>query len=125
MAGISRKRDKGQKTAMRIRSILASRGMTLHQVSTESERLYGSQSQSFIPHTLYHSLETSSSFGPSLPQTIALSRISGYLLQDWLEVLGFDLDRIAGLQALLPLGRTRIIDPAFQRADAVTSNIEE
>ena len=33
MAGTIRERDAGQKTAARIRSILASRDLTLHQVS--------------------------------------------------------------------------------------------
>jgi hypothetical protein len=125
MAGTIRERDAGQKSAARIRSILASRGLTLHQVSAESERVYGSESPSCIPHTLYHSLATSRSFGPSLPQICALSRISGYRLEDWLAALGIDLDRIAGLQASLPLRRTRIIDPAFHRADVVMGGPEE
>lgn len=125
MAGTIRERDAGQKTAARIRSILASRDLTLHQVSAESERLYGSASPSCIPHTLYHSLASSPSFGPSLSQTCALSRISGYRLEDWLAALGIDLDRIAGLQASLPLRRTRIIDPAFHRADVVMGGPEE
>jgi hypothetical protein len=125
MAGTIRERDAGEKTAARIRSILASRGLTLHQVSVESERLYGLESPSCIPHTLYHSLVTSPSFGPSLPQTCALSRISGYRLEDWLAALGIDLDRIAGLQASLPLRRTRIIDFVFHRAGIVLGGPEE
>jgi len=125
MAGTIRERNAGQKTAARIRSILASRGLTLHQVSAQSERLYGSESPSCIPHTLYHSLATSPSFGPSLPQTCALSRISGYRLEDWLAALGIDPDRIAGLQASLPLRRTRIIDPAFHREDVVMGGPEQ
>ena len=91
MAGTIRERDAGQKTAARIRSILASRGLTLHQVSAESERLYGSESPSCIPHTLYHSLAESPFFGPSIAQICALSRISGYRIEDWLAALGIDL----------------------------------
>jgi hypothetical protein len=125
MAGTIRERNAGQKAAARIRSILASRNLTLHQVSAQSERLYGSESPSCIPHTLYHSLATSPSFGPSLPQTCALSRISGYRLEDWLAALGIDPDRIAGLQASLPLRRTRIIDPAFHREDVVMGGPEQ
>lgn len=125
MAGTLRERDAGQRTAARIRSILASRSLTLHQVSLETERLYGSESPSCIPHTLYHSLASSPSFGPSLPQTCALSRISGYRLEDWLVALGIDLNRIAGLQASLPLRRTRVIDPTFHRADVVMGGPEE
>jgi hypothetical protein len=125
MAGTIRERNAGQKAAARVRSILGSRGLTLHQVSVESERLYGSESPSCIPHTLYHSLATSPSFGPSLPQTCALSRISGYRLEDWLAALGIDLDRMAGLQASLPLRRTRIIDPAFHTAEIVMGVSED
>jgi hypothetical protein len=125
MAGTIRERDAGERTAARIRSILASRGLTLHQVSAESERLYGKESPSCIPHTLYHSLATSPSFGPSLPQTCALSRITGYRFEDWLVALGIDLARIAGLQASLPLRRTRIIDPAFHRENIVMGGTEE
>jgi hypothetical protein len=124
MAGTIRERDAGERTAARIRSILASRGLTLHQVSAESERLYGKESPSCIPHTLYHSLATSPSFGPSLPQTCALSRITGYRFEDWLVALGIDLARIAGLQASLPLRRTRIIDPAFHRENIVMGGTE-
>jgi hypothetical protein len=124
MAGTIRERDAGQKTAARIRSILASRGLTLHQASVESERLYGSESPACIPHTLYHSLASYRSFGPSLAQTCALSRISGYRLEDWLAALGFDLDGIAGLQASLALKRTRIIDPTFY-PDGIIADLED
>ena len=117
--------DSGVAAASRLRSILASCGLTLHQVSLESERLYGPESPFRIPHTLYHSLANSRFFGPSFPQTCALSRISGYQLEDWLEALGINLALLAGLQAALPFKRTRLIDPAPNRRDFVAHDLRE
>jgi transcriptional regulator with XRE-family HTH domain len=121
----SRVSDFGEKAASRLRSILASRGLTLHQVSLESERLYGPESPFRISHTLYHSLANSQSFGPSLPQICALSRISGYRPEDWLEVLGINLAVLGGLQAALPFRRTRLIDPALHGRDFVVHDLRE
>jgi hypothetical protein len=115
----NRVNDFGEKAASRLRSIFASRGLTLHQVSLESERLYGKESPFCIAHTLYHSLANSQSFGPSLPQICALSRISGYRFEDWLKALGMNLQLLGGLQAALPVKRTRLIDPAFNGRDIV------
>jgi hypothetical protein len=125
MVGTIRERDAGEKIAARIRSILASRDLTLHRVSAESQRLYGPSSPFCIPHTLYHSLQNSPLFGPSLAQTCALSRITGYRIEDWLAVLGIDLEIVAGLQAALPLKRTRLVDPPFEHIAFPTGDIEE
>jgi hypothetical protein len=103
--------------ASRIRFVLDSCGLTLHQVSRESERLYGAKSPFRIPHTLYHSVANSPSFTPSLPETCALSRITGYRFEDWLRTLGIDLRLLAALQAALPLKRTRVLDPALNGDD--------
>ena len=121
----SRVNDFGEKAVSRLRSIFASRGLTLHQVSLESERLYGPESPFRISHTLYHSLANSQSFGPSLPQVCALSRISGYQLEEWLEALGINLALLGGLQAALPFKRTRLIDPALHGRDFVVHDLRE
>jgi transcriptional regulator with XRE-family HTH domain len=118
-------REAGERTATRIRSILASRGLSLHQVAVESQRLYGPGSVWSIPHTLYHSLENSPSFGPSLLQICALSRITGYRLEDWLAAVGIDMKELAGLQASLPFGRTRLIDPALDGKLFPAGDLEE
>ena len=97
----------------RIRAVLSAAGLTLHQVSLESKRLFKPDSPALIPHTLYHSVANSRGFRPNLHQVAALSRISGYRLEDWLTALGFDLERLAALECALPLKRTRIIDPSF------------
>jgi hypothetical protein len=117
--------DSGEKAASRLYSILASRGLTLHRISLESQRLYGPESPFCIPHTLYHSLASSQSFGPSLPQICALSRISGYRFEDWLEALGMNLRLLGGLQAALPFKRTRLIDPALNGRDFAVDDLIE
>lgn len=108
--------EAGERTAARIRAVLASRGLSLHQVSSASARLYGVNSPFHIPHTLYHALARSEVFGPSLAQTCALSRITGYRVEDWIAVLGVDLGRVAGLEATLPLKRTRLLEPPNSRS---------
>lgn len=110
--------NQGSEIARRIRSILATRRLTLHKVSQTSESMYGSGADARIPHTLYHSLEKSPEFGPSLAQVCALSRISGYSLPDWFVALGIDLDNISGLQASLPRRRTVLIDLDLDRTDS-------
>jgi len=108
--------EAGERTAARVRAVLASRGLSLHQVATASARLYGVNSPFHIPHTLYHALARSEVFGPSLAQTCALSRITGYRLEDWIAVLGVDLGRVAGLEVTLPLKRTRLLEPPNSRS---------
>lgn len=108
--------EAGERTAARVRAVLASRSLSLHQVSSASARLYGVNSPFYIPHTLYHALASSEVFGPSLAQTCALSRTSGYRLEDWIAVLGIDLERVTGIEAALPLKRTRLLEPLNSRS---------
>jgi len=61
----------------RIDSILASKQLTLSQVSLRSESLFGRTSEYFIPHNLYYEL-TRGSFTPSIYHFAELSRIPGY-----------------------------------------------
>lgn len=101
----------GERRAARVRAVFALRNLSLHQVSAASARIYGARSASHIPHTLYHALSASVEFGPSLAQTCALSRITGFRIEDWLAVFGIDLVRIAGIETALPLKRTRLLNP--------------
>jgi transcriptional regulator with XRE-family HTH domain len=98
--------------AERIQSILASKHLTLYRVSQQSAAVYGRSSPFFIPHNLYSDLRASS-FIPSVQQIVALSRISGYRLVDWLAVFGFDVEDITRLQALLPSKRTILLDTSL------------
>jgi len=102
----------------RIESILAGKKLTLHQVSQFSESLYGHSSEYFIPHNFYYELGRGA-FTPSIFQLVALSRISGYRLADWLKVFGFDLEDIARFQVLLPAKRTVLIDSSLADATKV------
>ena len=92
--------------------ILASKKLTLHQVSHLSESRYGRSSPYFIPHNFYNELRREA-FSPSIYQFAALSRISGYRLRDWLGLFGFDLGEIPRLQATLPAKRTVLIDSSL------------
>jgi len=99
--------------AERVQSILASKGLTLSQVSQKSTVLYGAGSPYFLPHNLYFDLR-SASFSPSAYQVFAHSRISGYRLYDWLRVLGFNVEDILRLQVQLPSNRTFLLDTTLE-----------
>jgi hypothetical protein len=99
--------------AARVRSILASKDLTLSQASQMSGSLYGRSSSYFLPHNLYYDLRIAT-FGPSIYQVLALSRITGYRFEDWLRVFGFDIGDITRLQVHLPSNRTILLDPALE-----------
>ena len=96
----------------RVRSILAVKGLTLSETCRRSEGLYGHTSAYFVPHNFYYDLREGS-FSPSIHQVVALSRISGYRLTDWLHVFGVDLENIVRLQVALPSHRTILLDSSL------------
>ena len=98
--------------AEKVRSILASRRLTLYRASQQSVELYGLSSPFFLPHHLYYDLRTGS-FRPSIHQIFALSRVSGYRVADWLRVFGFDLEDITRLQIRLTSKRTMVLDTSL------------
>jgi len=108
---------RGADLAERVRSILASKNLTLSHVSQVSATRFGRFSPYFLPHTLYHELRLGT-FSPSLHQVFGLSQISGYRFFDWLRVLGCDLEDIPRLQVLLPSKRTILLDFSLVDADA-------
>ncbi len=103
------KRRSNDELAERVRVILANRDLTLYQVSERSAALYGRSSPHYLPHNLYYDLRHAG-FSPSLFQLFALSRISGYRLDDWLRVFGFDVDAIPRLQIQFSSKRTAHLD---------------
>jgi hypothetical protein len=105
--------ERGAGLAGRIRAVLISKDITLHQAAKESEHLYGHTSRYRVPHNLYHRLTGSSRLTPSLEQLCALSRVTGYALNDWLLLCGIDLQRIPQLQAILSAKRTILLDSSF------------
>lgn len=96
----------------RVRSILALRGLTLSQTCQRSEALYGRSSPYFVPHNFYYDLRAGS-FSPSIHQFVALSRISGYRLPDWLRVFGSVIENIVRFQVALPSRRTILLDSSL------------
>jgi hypothetical protein len=108
---------RGTDLAERVRSILASKDLTLSQISQASAGRFGHSSPYFLPHTLYHELRLGT-FSPSLHQVFALSQISGYQFSDWLRVLGCDLEDIPRLQVLLPSKRTMLLDSSLADPNA-------
>lgn len=101
----------------RIHAILASKGLSLHQVSQQSATLFGRSSAFFIPHNLYHDLRDES-FSPSIFQIYALSQISSYRIADWLRIFGVDVEGIQRVQLLLPRKRTTLIDSSLTDTEA-------
>ncbi|MBS1851408.1 MAG: hypothetical protein JST79_10880 [Acidobacteria bacterium] len=111
-----RSRSNGE-LAERVKSILASKNLTLYQVSERSAEIFGRSSPHFLPHNLYYDFRQGR-FSPSLFQLFALSWISGYRLTDWLSVFGFDVSLIPGLQIQLPSRRTALLDSSLNESNA-------
>jgi hypothetical protein len=111
--------DSANRRTERVRQLLATRGLTLYQVSRQSAEIFGKLSPSFIPHSLYYDL-TVSCVSPGIQQLLALSRITNYRLSDWLAVFGFDLDVIPRLQCMVPRNRTVILDSSVYDTEGWT-----
>ena len=79
--------------ADRVQRILASRGLSLANLSRAS----GSNRPGHIPHSFYSSLRKSS-FSPSLYQLHSLSRLTGYRLVDWFALFGVSLEMCRGFK---------------------------
>ena len=98
--------------ADRVKSILASKRLTLHQASQASAALFGRGSPYYLPHNLYYDL-SHGHFSPSLFQLVAFSRISNYRLRDWLRVFGFDIEAIPRFQIQLRSKRTALLESSL------------
>jgi transcriptional regulator with XRE-family HTH domain len=100
----------------KIRSLLATRGLSLADVSRGSRTGSPERSLGHVPHNLYDAMRKRR-FSPSIYQVASLSIRSRYRLIDWLKLFGLSLDDSPRLQALLPTLRTveldaRIYDPS-------------
>jgi hypothetical protein len=98
--------------AARVKSILATKQLTLHQASQTSATLFGRGSPYYLPHNLYYDL-SHGHFSPSLFQLVAFSRISNYRLRDWLRVSGFDIEAIPRLQIQFRSNRTALLESSL------------
>ena len=110
--------------AERLGSALASKQLSLHRASQRSAAFYGRSSPYFLPHNLYYDLRRGT-LSPSIYQIAALSRVSGYRLEDWLHLFGFDLELIPRLQVLLHSSRTVLLDSAVDDPDAWIAWLED
>ena len=99
-------------TADRVKSILASRKLTLYQASIKSANIFGRSSPYRLPHNFYYDLRRPG-FSPSLSQIFALSRISNYDAMDWLRICGFNIDAIPRLQIQFISSRTILLDSSL------------
>ena len=95
--------------AERVKSILGTKRLTLHQASQTSATLFGRGSPYYLPHNLYYDL-SHGHFSPSLFQLVAFGRISNYRLRDWLRVFGFDIEAIPRLQIQFRSKRTALLE---------------
>jgi hypothetical protein len=102
----------GYSVAERVRRILATRSLTLSEVSRELRLRYARMPHYLVPHNFYYDLGLRG-YTPRIEQLIALSRVSKYRLADWLAVFGFHLDDVPRLQAKFPWTRTSLLDPTI------------
>lgn len=95
--------------AERVERILATRNLTLSEVSRELRLRYARMPHYLVPHDFYYDLGRPG-YSPRIEQVLALSRISKYRLADWLTVFGLHLDDVPRLQADFPVARTSLLD---------------
>lgn len=98
--------------AERLRQILATRSLTLYNVSQQSAQIFGRTSRFYVPHNLYSDV-ADPFFIPTIHQVLALSRITNYRLFDWLAAFGCDLEQIPRLQLLIARQRTTLLDSSI------------
>jgi hypothetical protein len=111
-------------TVERVKAVLESKSLILHQVSQASGDVFGKSSPYFVPHNLYYDLGLES-FSPSLYQIFALSKLSGYQFNDWLRVVGFPPEEITQQQILLRSKRTLLIDTSLEDPEGWISWFQE
>jgi hypothetical protein len=110
-----------------VRRILAARGLSLSQVSTRCAQIFGRRSQYYISQRFYYELDVRA-YRPSIQQFLALSRITGIRLLDWLRLFGFHVGDISRFQLSVSRKRTVVLDSTvydtnqriswFQQSDA-------
>jgi transcriptional regulator with XRE-family HTH domain len=95
--------------AGRVRSILATRNLTLYRIAALTRANYPKQTNYHLPRNLYFQIRAGR-WSPTIEQLVALSQASGYRLADWLAVFDFRLDDIPRLQMSLRHPRTALLD---------------
>jgi hypothetical protein len=95
--------------ADRARGILRAQGLTLYKAAAITRANYPRQPGYHLPRNLYFQLH-SATWSPTIQQLLALSRLTGYRLADWLAIFGFHLDGISRVQIRLCQPRTVLLD---------------
>ena len=96
--------------AGQLKQVLQRIGLTMAQVSALTGMRYGKKTVYFIPPTLL--FRQKQGITPHICQIVALSQVTGYRFTDWMNVCGFDLKLILGLQLRIHTERTAIVTPA-------------
>jgi hypothetical protein len=107
-----------------VRSIFATRGLSLAEVCRRSQALFKSDRRLWVSPAMYDELQETT-YSPSFPQVYSLSVVTEYRLVDWLRVFGFSLDAAVRLQLSLPARQTCELDPHVYDATAEVSWFEE
>ena len=107
-----------------IRAILASRGLSLAEISRQSRVRFAGNHLFRIPPNFYDAFRHTS-FSPSLHQLFALSVLTAYRLADWLSVFGFSFDEAPRFQASWPRRHTAELDSLVYDSQAAVSWFEE
>ncbi len=98
----------GEATAEAVRGMLALRGLTLYRVAALSRSRYPQKPAYHIRRNFYSQLR--SGLTPTLPQVLALAKVTDYGLWNWLRTFRLSLSAIPRLQATLDRPRTAIVD---------------
>jgi hypothetical protein len=102
----------GYGVAEHVERILATRSLTLSEISRGLRLRYARMPHYLVPHNFYYDLGLRG-YTPRIEQLLALSRISKYRLTDWLAVFGFHLDDVPRFQAGFSGTRTSLLDPTI------------
>jgi hypothetical protein len=95
-------------TVQAVSNILRAKGFTLYRVAALARTRYPHQTAYHIRRNFYSQLR--SGLSPTFQQLLALSKLTGYRLWDWLAVFGFSPGDVPRLQAVLHRPRTGLID---------------
>jgi hypothetical protein len=102
----------------RFRAILASKQLTVYKLANLTKLLYGAASEYFIKHNFTYYV-VSRGVSPHICQVIALSRLTGYSIKDWLELFGFPPDMISSWQWYFHSDRTTLLSSGLYDRDAL------
>jgi len=113
-----------EKIVDRVRSLLATRELSLMELSRQSRYRFPEGRLFRIPPNFYDFLRRPS-FSPSLHQVYVLSVLTDYALADWLSVFGFSFDDAAAFQASHERYWTAELDAKLYDPHAEVSWFEE